>query len=142
MPLVWTARCIQARISNKQPLYRLIANDVRIDDLIDICRRDPAIPHGIRIDDDVGAMLALVEASGLVRSNGAFDSSLCQLDFKNALEFRVAGGIAAAARIIGRPLVTADKDVPVEFGHAQSQRTQGFSHRTSGRANCRENPAQ
>lgn len=139
---MWTARCIQARISNKQPLYRFIANDVRLDDLIDICRRDPAIPHGIGINDNIRAVLALVKAAGLVRSNGAFDSPLCQLDFKNALEFRFAGGIAAAARITGRPLVAADKDVPVEFGHAQSQRTQRFGNRASRCANCRENSAQ
>ena len=91
---------------------------MRLDDLVDICRRDAAIPHRIGIDDDVGAMLALVEASGLVGAHCPFHSPLCQLDLEDALQFSCAGGITAAARVIGRPLVATNEDMLYEFRHA------------------------
>src|SRR5579872_2295176 len=127
--LVRTLLCIQAGIWNNQALDGLISNDVRIDDLIHICRRDATIPDCIRIHHHIGAMLALVQAARLISADCTLDSTLCQLDLEHALEFSIACRIATTARIACRPLVAAHKDMSLELRHvSRSSTDQSFKN--------------
>ena len=53
---------VQASLCKTKTLDRFPANDVCVDNLIDISFGDVAIPDGLRIDDHGWAVLALVEA--------------------------------------------------------------------------------
>jgi hypothetical protein len=90
---------------------------VGFDDLVDVSLGDVSIPHGLGIDDEVRAVLALIETAGLVGSYFAFESALCQFLLEEFLQLRLAGGIAASPWISGRALVAAYEDVLFEFGH-------------------------
>src|SRR5215472_8711945 len=76
-----------------------------------------AVPDGFGINDDVGTVLALVEASGLVRADTAFESALGQLLLEEFLQAGFGLGIAASAGMACGTLVAADEDVMFEFGH-------------------------
>ena len=57
---------VEAGIGQPKPLYGAAVEEVPGDDLLDVLDVDKAIPDGLRIDHDDGAVLALVEAGGLV----------------------------------------------------------------------------
>ena len=114
---MWTLRSIETGIRNDQPLNGLTANDVGCDNLIHVCRRYASIPDTIRVDYDVGTMLALVQAACLVGTDSVLDPLLCKFDLKNPLELAISGWIAAAAWIVLGTLVCANEDVLIEFRH-------------------------
>lgn len=108
---------VETLVGNLEALERLTTEDVLLDDLVGVGQSHVAIPHGLRIDDDGGAVLALIETSCLVGAHGGADTS----DREKALELLVeggsAGGIATASRVTFGALVAADKDVFVELRH-------------------------
>jgi len=108
---------IQARIRNDQPLYRLIAADVRVENLIHIARGNVTIPNGLRINDHSRAVLALVKAAGLVGPHPRLKPALRQPCLEKAVQRRRIAGIAASLGILRRALVGANEDVFLEFGH-------------------------
>jgi hypothetical protein len=108
---------VQAFIGQSKALDWSAADDVGLDDLVDIGLGDVSIPHGLGIDDEVRAVLALIETAGLVGSHFAFEAAFCQLLLEKFLQFRLAGWITASPRISGRALVAADEDVFLELGH-------------------------
>ena len=70
--LVFAALRVDALWAHEQALDWLSSHDVGVDDLIHVIERDSPVPDGFGIDDQVGAVLALVEASGLVGANSSF----------------------------------------------------------------------
>ena len=110
-------RTIDAFFREHQPFNRLPVHDVRLDDLIDICRRHAPIPDRIRINHHGGAMLALVEASRHVSPNPLLESSKGQFLLEEELKLGLPGGIATATRVSRFPLITADEQMPLELGH-------------------------
>ncbi len=60
---------IEAVIAQSQPLDWLSADDVRIDDLVHVGFSDMAVPDCIRINDNVRAVLALIQTAGLIGSH-------------------------------------------------------------------------
>ena len=64
---VLALRRVQAFISQPQSLHRPPAHNMRLDNLIHVGQRHAAIPHRFRIDNEVWAMLALVETAGVIR---------------------------------------------------------------------------
>ena len=72
-------------ICKYQTLYSLAADDVRLDDFVDIVFFYEPIPDRLGIDDDGLAVFALLEASRLVGSYRAANAVLSQL----LLEFLV-----------------------------------------------------
>ena len=111
---------VQAFIGKDESLNRLPANDVRLDDLIDIGRGDVAVPDLFGINDDRWSVLTLIKATGFVRAHAILETESGQLLFEGKLQLRQAGGIAAAAGILGRTLITADKKMPFELGHGST----------------------
>jgi len=71
--LVGAGRGIQALVSDHQTRHWFSAQ--RIQDFIDIRWRDVAVPDRLGIDHNVRPVLALIEASGLIRANFSLQSS-------------------------------------------------------------------
>jgi len=72
---VFTGRRVQAGICQAEALYRLATYDMRIDDFVDVSLGDVAVPDGVRVDHEVGAVFALVETAGLVGAYFSFESA-------------------------------------------------------------------
>ena len=109
---------VQTRIWNDQPLHQLSTQDVRVDDLVNIGQGHMPVPDSIRINHDVGTVLALVEASSLVGTNFSFQSVRRQFLLEGQLQLRMARGVATASRMPRRALISADKDVPLKLRHS------------------------
>ena len=62
---------IQALVFQAQAFYRDSTYDVRLNDLVDVIFGDFPVPDRIRVHDQIGSMLALIEASGLVGADSA-----------------------------------------------------------------------
>jgi hypothetical protein len=118
-----------------EPFDRAIPYDVGFNDFPNIGECDVAVPYGVWINDDGGAMLALVEAAGLVGANRASDSRLIQQPLELALKVTSRGRIATAAGMSAGALVAADKDMLFEFRHGKIWITVVFHH-TEKRAAC------
>jgi hypothetical protein len=111
---------IQALFGQAQALDRSPAYDVRLNDLFDVRFANVAIPDRIGIDHHVRPMLTLVEASGLIRANASLQAVGSQLLLEELLEASFRQRIAASARMPCRSLVSANKDMFLEFRHQLS----------------------
>jgi hypothetical protein len=109
--------CIYAGIGSDQPLNWSIPENVRFDDFVDVLELDPAVPDSFRIDHDVGAMLALIQASRSVGPHPAFQSHGVQLLLETPLQFPLPAGIARPPRMVCRPLVCTDENVLFKLRH-------------------------
>ena len=108
---------VKAGVSDAESLDGAAGDEVLGDNFIGIFGFDAAIPDGIGVDNDGGAVLALVEAAGLVDADAAgeagFPSELREAGVERTLAVGSAGG---AGRIGGADVVT-DEDVTLEEGH-------------------------
>ena len=69
---------IQAGVGQPQALDGFAADDVGFDDFIDVGVFNVSVPDRIRIDHEIWAVLALVEAAGLVGPHFAFEAAFRQ----------------------------------------------------------------
>lgn len=111
---------VQALFGQAQALNRPSAYDVRGNDLLHVRFANVAIPDGIGIDHYVRPVLALVEASGLIRTDAAVQATGSQLLLEEFLQASFSQRIAASARMPCRSLVSANKDMFLEFRHPLS----------------------
>ena len=65
---------VEARVGEAEALDGTIVEEVFGDDLVDVAGMDVAVPDGVGIDDDDGAVLALVEAAGFVGADVVLES--------------------------------------------------------------------
>ncbi len=72
---MYARRGIEARVSYSQTFYWLAANDMRVENFVHIGGRDVSIPNCFGIDHDIGTMLALVEAAGVVGANSSLQTA-------------------------------------------------------------------
>ena len=107
---------VQNFVGDHQPLHRLPAQDVRVDNFVNVFGLDASVPDRFRINHHSWAQFALIQATGFIGAD-VFDSALGQLGFEQALQFALAGGIATAARVACFALIHADKNMFGEFGH-------------------------
>jgi hypothetical protein len=108
---------IQAGIDDTETLDGAAGDEVFGDDLIGVFRFDAAVPDGIGVDDDGGAVLALVEAAGLVDADAAGEAGFADELRKAGVERALAVGGAGGTGRIGGADVVADEDVAFEKGH-------------------------
>src|SRR2546426_4994148 len=94
-----------------QPLHRLASNQMLLDDLLHVRLGDVAVPDGVRVDDHRAAVLAVVEATRLVRADLLIEPAGSQRRLELLQQLRRA--LARAVTLLGlrRPLVEADEDV-------------------------------
>jgi hypothetical protein len=106
---------VEARVGEAEALDGTIVEEVFGDDLVDVAGMDVAVPDGFGIDDDDGAVLALVEAAGFVGADVVLESGF--LDGVLERCFKLFAALGKAAGTCGGfvALVGADEDVVVEF---------------------------
>jgi hypothetical protein len=114
--LFFLVRGIQDGIWNLETSYRLAVDDVRFDYFIHVFGADASVPNGFGINDYGWAEFALIEASGFIGAD-VLDTALGELGFEQALQFALAGGIAAAAQMAGLALIHAYENMFVELWH-------------------------
>jgi len=85
------------------------------DDLIHIFDLHKAVPDGLGIDHDDGAVLALVEAAGLVGADEMLETRFFDGVLESGFELLAATGKAARTGGVLVALVGADKKVMLKF---------------------------
>jgi hypothetical protein len=93
---------------------------VGVDDFIHVGGGNVPVPDSVGIDHEIRPMFALIQAPGLVGSHTALQSPLFELLFEELLQRGFAFGIAASARMSGRPLIAAEKNVLLELRHGDT----------------------
>ena len=76
---MFTGRAIQAFVFQSEPFHWPSTYNVRFHDFLHIRQRHAAIPNRLGIDDQVRAMLALIQTSRLIRADPSVKSSFSQL---------------------------------------------------------------
>jgi len=107
---------VQDGVGNDEPLDGPSVHDVRVDDFVHVFWFNASVPDRFRVDHHCWTQFALIEAAGFVGAD-IFQAALRQLGFEKALQFALAGGITAWARVAFSALIHAYKNVLVEFGH-------------------------
>jgi hypothetical protein len=75
---------VEDGVGNDEARYRCAADDVGVDDFVDVLGLDAAIPHGFGVHHYRGTQFTLVEASGFVGAH-VFNTTLSKLGFEQAL---------------------------------------------------------
>jgi hypothetical protein len=108
---------VEAGVGDAEALDGAAGDEVLGDDFIGVFGFDSAIPDGIGVDDDGGAVLALVKAARLVDADAAseagFASELRKAGVEGALAVRSA---RRSRRVSGADVVTYE-DVAFKKGH-------------------------
>ena len=111
---------IDAFLTQAQAFYRLSANNVGVDDFIDVIERDTSVPDRLGINHEVWTMFALVETPGLVGSNPPSQTSFGKLLLEGLLQLCVSLRITTPAWMSRNPLVSADENVLLKCWHVDS----------------------
>ena len=106
---------IEAGIGEAEALDGAVVEEVLGDDLVDVFEVDEAVPDGLGIDDDDGAVLALVEATGFVGADVVLEAGFFDSVLEGWLELLAAAGKATGTGGGFVTLVGTDEDVVVEF---------------------------
>ncbi|MBE7451170.1 MAG: hypothetical protein HS111_20420 [Kofleriaceae bacterium] len=109
-------------IGQEQALDQLAAEEVALDQLGDVVDRDVAVPDLLGADDDGDALLALVEAAGVVGADTVVEAAGLEGLLEGVADVAAALGLAAAAGVVGGALVDAHEDVAGEARHRRSPR--------------------
>jgi hypothetical protein len=108
---------IEAGAGKSKPLHGTAMDEVFIDDFIDIFEPDEAVPDCLGIDHNGWAVLALVEAAGLVGADEVLEASV--LDCVLEGRFELLASLRETAGT-GRGFVTlvgADEEMVLKFWH-------------------------
>jgi len=122
---------VDAGVGKAEAFHGAAVEEVLLDDLFGIAGASETVPDGFGVDDEDGAVLALVEAPGFVYANtmleaGGFDGVL-----EGAAEFlAVFEGAAGAGGFVA--LVEADEEVMFEDWHAGLDAVWGAGLRKGG----------
>ena len=108
---------VEAGSGEAQPLHGAAMDEVLGDDLFYIFKLNEAVPDGFGIDHHRRAVLALIEAAGLVGTDKVLETCV----FDGILEggFKLLAAVRQAAWT-GRgfvALIRTDKDVMLKFRH-------------------------
>lgn len=69
---------VYAAFRQSQALYSTASDEVLPHDVLHICRLHESVPHGFRIHNDDGPVLALIQAAGAVYSHAVPET--CRFD--------------------------------------------------------------
>ena len=101
----WVARAgfgagnvgVEAVVGKAEAFDGTAVEEVLGDDLVDVFERDAAVPDGFGVDDDGGAVLALVEAAGLVGADAVLETGVFAASLRAAFELFAVAGAATGA---------------------------------------------
>jgi hypothetical protein len=114
---VGAALGVQAGVGDAKPLNGAASDEVLSDDFVGVLGSYSAIPDGIGVDDHGGAVLALVEAAGLVDADAAGEAGFAGELREAGVERALTVGSARGARRVGGADVVTDEDVAFERWH-------------------------
>jgi hypothetical protein len=106
---------IQAGIGQAQARHGAAVQEVLADDLGDVLDVHEAVPDGLGIDDNDGAVLALVEAAGLVGADLVLQTGRLDGVLEGGFELLASPWAAAWTRGALVALVGADEEVVLEL---------------------------
>jgi hypothetical protein len=114
---VRTTGGVDTFVGQSQPRDGHAADDVAVDDLVDISFANEAVPHHIGVDDDGRTVLALVETARPVRADVSIQSTLGERLLERFLQAIIRIRVARSPRMIRGTLVAADEDVSLKRRH-------------------------
>jgi hypothetical protein len=118
---------VDAGVGKAEALDGAAVEEVFLHDLFGVAGFGEAVPDGVRINDEDGAVLALVEAAGLVDADAVLEAGGFYGVLEGAAEFLAVFVGAAGAPRGFVALVQADKEVVFEDWHS------GIGCRLAGR---------
>ena len=110
---------VEALVGEAQALDGAAGDEVLVDDFGGVFQADVAIPDGLGVDHDGGAVLALIEAAGLVDADARGEAGGLGKLLDGRVELGLAVGVARGARGILGAGIGADKDVAFKRGQAR-----------------------
>ena len=114
--LVRASLCVQAGVVQAQALNRAAVDEMFLDDLVDVLQLNEAVPDRFRIDNNGGAVLALVQTPGLIGTNLVLQPGLLQSILEGGFELLSAPGATAWAGGALVAFISADKNMVLELG--------------------------
>ena len=108
---------VDAGVGEAEALDGAAVEEVLLDDLFGVAGVGETVPDGFGIDDEDGAVLALVEAAGLVDADAMLEAGGFDGILEGAAEFLAVFEAAAGAGGGIVALVEADKEVMFEDWH-------------------------
>ena len=112
---MWTLGGVEAVVGDDEALDGTPGDEVFTDDLGHVVDGNVAVPDGLRVNDDGGAVLALVEASGFVGADGTGEAGAFDGVLEGGVKLAFAIGGAGGSGAAGFTKVGADEDVAFEF---------------------------
>jgi hypothetical protein len=111
---------IQAAVGKYQALHGISADNVGVDNFINVREGNATIPNGFRVNHQIRAVLALIQTACLVRPDFPLQPLFCELLLEQFLQLGARFGIAAAARMSFGALISADEDVFLKGRHTST----------------------
>ncbi len=108
---------IDAGVGKAEAFDGTAVEEVLVDDLFGVAGLGETVPDGFGVDDEDGAVLALVEATGFVDADAVFEAGGFDGIFEGAAEFLAVFVAAAGAGGGIVALVEANKEVMFEDWH-------------------------
>ena len=114
---MWAAVGVEAGVGQAEALDGAAADKVLVHDFVEVAGFDEAVPDGFGVDHNYGAVLALVEAAGLVDADAMFQAGSFYGVFQFAFELFAVFMATTGAGGGFVALIEADENVMVEFWH-------------------------
>jgi hypothetical protein len=108
---------VEAGSGEAQPFHGAAMDEVLGDNFVHIFKLNKAVPDGFGVDHYRGAVLALIEAAGLVGSNKMLETGIFNCIFECGFQLLAAERQAAWAGRRFVALIRTDKDVMFKFRH-------------------------
>ena len=124
-----TIRRIDAFFLQSQPLHRNPTGNVRFNDLGHVVGTNSPVPDLIRINDHVRSVLALVQTTGFVGANCCLQTARRYRVLERALQFGIAGRIAAGSGASWLSPIGTNEDMVLEFSHLSKPSKAAPPHR-------------
>jgi hypothetical protein len=114
---VGTVFGVDAGVGQTEAIDGTAVEEVLVDDLLGVAGVGETVPDGFGIDDKDGAVLTLIEASGLIDADAMLEAGGFDRVLEGAAEFLAVFVGAAGAGGGFVALVQADKEVMFEDRH-------------------------
>jgi hypothetical protein len=114
---VGASLCVQTGIGEAEAFDGAAVEEMFGDDLLDVFDVDEAVPDRLRVDDEHGTVLALVETGRLVGADGLFEAGVFNGVLEGGPELFAVLGTAAGAGGAFVALVVTDEEVMFELWH-------------------------
>jgi hypothetical protein len=108
---------VEAGVGEHQPLDGTAVEEMLVDDLLYVFYVDEAVPDGVGVDDDDGAVFALVETAKLVGADLALQTGFLDGVLERLFQFFAALGAATGSGGIFIPLIGAEEEMMLKLRH-------------------------